>query len=188
MPSCHRRLPVCTSPATVLASNLFSVIKIIILFLCLLYFLFIAFFTVSNTCQVVVFDACQSAPCQNNGTCVRSGSSYQCFCKMGYEGANCQHNIDDCAGKPCLNGGTCIDQLNGFKCQCSADTTGRNETFLIIRKSKEFLPYAHTSKHIRGGLSHHTDTSEPVVGYRANVVTFQSGIRTSNLSITSPTC
>jgi hypothetical protein len=43
-----------------------------------------------------------------------------------------------------------------------------------------------TLKHIRG--SHYTDTSEPVDGNGTqNMVTVQSGYRTSNFSITGPT-
>jgi hypothetical protein len=46
----------------------------------------------------------------------------------------------------------------------------------------------HTPKHIRGGWSHYTDTSEPVDDYGAqNMVTVQCGFRTSYLSITGPT-
>jgi hypothetical protein len=45
----------------------------------------------------------------------------------------------------------------------------------------------HTPKLIRGGWLHYTDTSKPVVGYGAqNIVTVQSGFRTSDLSITAP--
>jgi hypothetical protein len=53
-------------------------------------------------------------------------------------------------------------------------------------KREEWLLYAHTHpKHIRGGWSHYTDTSEPVDGYGAqNMVTVQSGFRTSDFSIT----
>jgi hypothetical protein len=41
-----------------------------------------------------------------------------------------------------------------------------------------------TSKHITGGWSHHTDTSEPVDGNGAqNMVTVQSEFRTRDLSI-----
>jgi hypothetical protein len=37
----------------------------------------------------------------------------------------------------------------------------------------------HTPKHIRGGWSHYTDTSEQVEGYGAqNMVIVQSGFRT----------
>jgi hypothetical protein len=53
---------------------------------------------------------------------------------------------------------------------------------------KEWLLYAHTHRNILGGWSHYTDTSEPAVAYGAqNMVTVQSGIRTSDLSITNPT-
>jgi hypothetical protein len=48
-----------------------------------------------------------------------------------------------------------------------------------------------TPKHrpIRGGWSHYTDNSEPVDGNGAqNMVTVQSGFRTSDLLITDPTC
>jgi hypothetical protein len=46
-----------------------------------------------------------------------------------------------------------------------------------------------TPKHIRGGWSHYTNTSEPVDSNGAqNKVTVQSGFRTGDLSITGPTC
>jgi hypothetical protein len=42
-------------------------------------------------------------------------------------------------------------------------------------------------KHIRGGWSHYTDTSEPVDSNGAqNMVTIQSGFRTGDLPITGP--
>jgi hypothetical protein len=44
-----------------------------------------------------------------------------------------------------------------------------------------------TPKHIRGDWSHYSDTSEPVDGNGAqNMVTVQSGYRTSDLLITGP--
>jgi hypothetical protein len=46
----------------------------------------------------------------------------------------------------------------------------------------------HTPKHISGGWSRYTDTSEPVDGNGAqNMVIVQSGFRTKELSITGPT-
>jgi hypothetical protein len=45
----------------------------------------------------------------------------------------------------------------------------------------------HTPKHIRGGWSHYTDTSEPVDGNVAqNMVTVQSGFEPATFSITGP--
>jgi hypothetical protein len=43
-------------------------------------------------------------------------------------------------------------------------------------------------KHIRGGWSHYTDTSEPIEGNGAqNMVSVQSGFRSRDLSVTGPT-
>jgi hypothetical protein len=63
----------------------------------------------------------------------------------------------------------------------------RNESTLQ-EKERIVALRPHTPKHISGGLSHYTDTSEPVDGYGAqNMVTVQSGSQTSDLSITGPT-
>ena len=35
-------------------------------------------------------------------------NNYTCSCVFGYDGVNCQVNIDDCVGTPCQNEGTCI--------------------------------------------------------------------------------
>jgi hypothetical protein len=56
----------------------------------------------------------------------------------------------------------------------------------VKEKGKQFALCLHTPKHIRGVWSHSTDTSEPVLGY-VYIAIVQSGIRTSDLSITSPT-
>ena len=37
----------------------------------------------------------------------------------GYEGIQCDIDIDECAGDPCLNGGTCEDLVDGFRCYCA---------------------------------------------------------------------
>lgn len=41
-------------------------------------------------------DACDHFPCKNHGTCVNSGDSYTCICKDGFEGHQCETNINDC--------------------------------------------------------------------------------------------
>ena len=30
-----------------------------------------------------------------------------CRCVTGYDGTDCENDIDECAGDPCMNGGTC---------------------------------------------------------------------------------
>ena len=34
-------------------------------------------------------------------------ASYVCQCAPGYDGANCNHLIDNCGPGPCHNGGAC---------------------------------------------------------------------------------
>jgi hypothetical protein len=40
---------------------------------------------------------CDSQPCMNGGTCIRSGLSndYECFCASGFNGGNCENNYAD---------------------------------------------------------------------------------------------
>ena len=39
----------------------------------------------------------------------------RCICQPGYEGRNCEVNINECADLPCRNGSTCIDLINDFR-------------------------------------------------------------------------
>ncbi|XP_075793739.1 delta and Notch-like epidermal growth factor-related receptor isoform X2 [Pelodiscus sinensis] len=69
------------------------------------------------------FNACQSRPCQNNGTCTdvtqkHDGKNFTCTCPNGYTGELCQSEIDHCSQEPCRNGGTCFSNISGFSCQC----------------------------------------------------------------------
>ena len=38
----------------------------------------------------VGFQPCQSNPCENKGTCSKSGKSYNCACSAGYTGRQCE--------------------------------------------------------------------------------------------------
>ena len=38
--------------------------------------------------------------------------SYTCNCVEGFEGQNCEQDIDDCADDPCLNNATCTDLVD----------------------------------------------------------------------------
>ena len=64
---------------------------------------------------------CGHFPCQNGGTCVprnnsSSSNKYSCDCAQGYEGYNCDQQIDYCRelNKNCLNGGTCRSLFSSF--------------------------------------------------------------------------
>ncbi|CAB1429610.1 unnamed protein product [Pleuronectes platessa] len=60
-------------------------------------------------------DPCLENPCQNNGSCVYMGSSYECFCPEGFEGRYCQTVFED--SLKCL-------YLNG-RCQHFCDGSGQ---------------------------------------------------------------
>ena len=62
--------------------------------------------------------------CQNGATCHNTEGGYSCICVNGYEGHNCEIDVDDCAQQPCLNGGTCHDGVASYSCVCPPDKTG----------------------------------------------------------------
>lgn len=51
-------------------------------------------------------------------------------CVPGYQGVNCEYEVDECQNQPCQNGGTCIDLVNHFKCSCPPGTRGRRPAAL----------------------------------------------------------
>ncbi|XP_033632271.1 sushi, von Willebrand factor type A, EGF and pentraxin domain-containing protein 1-like [Asterias rubens] len=69
-------------------------------------------------------DACESAPCQNGGLCVRDGASFYCGCPPGFAGSLCEIEVDECASQPCFFQATCVDQVNGFACVCVSGYEG----------------------------------------------------------------
>lgn len=98
-------------------------------------------------------DECKSNPCRNGATCKDYQGTYECIvstfnaflshlvvwvprarsspvllsliqCKPGYQGVNCEYEVDECHSKPCLHGGTCINLINRFSCVCPSGTHG----------------------------------------------------------------
>ena len=53
-------------------------------------------------------------------------NDYNCTCAPGYEGRECEHNIDDCEGVTCQGAFTkCYDELNSHRCACMAGYEGK---------------------------------------------------------------
>lgn len=47
-----------------------------------------------------------------------------CLLWIGFQGKNCEENVDDCPGNLCQNGGTCVDGVNAYRCKCPPNFTG----------------------------------------------------------------
>ena len=44
--------------------------------------------------------------------------------RTGFDGMDCEADIDECAGEPCQNGSVCVDGVNGFECLCPGGFAG----------------------------------------------------------------
>ncbi|XP_072033997.1 uncharacterized protein [Amphiura filiformis] len=76
-------------------------------------------------CQDI--DECsEDMPCMNGATCRDNDGSYDCDCVPGWEGKNCQTDIDECLNMPCQNGATCNNNDGSYKCDCAPGYDGTN--------------------------------------------------------------
>ncbi|XP_078491034.1 EGF-like repeat and discoidin I-like domain-containing protein 3 [Ciona intestinalis] len=70
-------------------------------------------------------DPCISNPCQNEGVCNNEdGTTYNCTCPCGWNGTNCEIQIDECTVNLCQNGAECVDEQCGYHCVCTAGYAG----------------------------------------------------------------
>ena len=52
----------------------------------------------------------------------------------GYDGNNCENDINECASVTCPGGGTCFDDINKYYCRCPLKKTGTS-----CSRSKRFV-------------------------------------------------
>ncbi|XP_048580138.1 uncharacterized protein LOC5520382 [Nematostella vectensis] len=73
-----------------------------------------------------VVDKCTSFPCQNSGKCTPTDSDYYCTCTSGFNGTNCEKDIDECAtGNPCTGvANVCHNTYGSYECMCETEMYG----------------------------------------------------------------
>lgn len=69
--------------------------------------------------------ACSSNPCHNGAVCRNKGSGYECLCAEGWNGTNCDTDIDECSQHLVSCGhGICVNRPGSYKCYCEPGFTG----------------------------------------------------------------
>lgn len=63
------------------------------------------------------FIAICESPCLNGGKCISPGV---CSCRRGYQGANCEQDLDECAADlhGCHHTSTCVNMPGWYYCRC----------------------------------------------------------------------
>jgi len=80
------------------------------------------------------------SPCQNSAVCTETSDGitltpgvYHCECPDGYNGTNCEEDINECEPDPCQNNATCTETSDGitltpgvYHCECDVGYNGTN--------------------------------------------------------------
>ncbi|KAK3610123.1 hypothetical protein CHS0354_039903 [Potamilus streckersoni] len=75
------------------------------------------------SCEVDIVECIWNNPCQNEATCKNRPGSYDCACKDGFWGKNCENGANYCQSNPC-NNGTCKNTMGNFTCICPYNQWG----------------------------------------------------------------
>ena len=60
-------------------------------------------------------------------TFFKNKQNERCECQPGWEGYNCEIDVNECASNPCRNGGICKDKNASFECECIKGFKGKNK-------------------------------------------------------------
>ena len=79
-----------------------------------------------NMTERLLYDNCQSIPCQNGGTCFNMFSFFRCECPENWEGSTCGQDTNECeqfdgTDLGCQNGATCINQQGTYQYKLNLD-------------------------------------------------------------------
>ena len=47
-----------------------------------------------------------------------SNGTFNCHCRVDWEGYNCERKVDHCRDEPCLNKGACRHLVGSYQCEC----------------------------------------------------------------------
>ena len=97
-------------------------------------------FKASENVKNIMCSCTTVSPCQNSGVCTETsdGSTltpgvYHCECPDGYNGTNCEEDINECDPDPCQNSGVCTETSDGstntpgvYHCECPTGYNGTN--------------------------------------------------------------
>ena len=65
------------------------------------------------------YGGCDEDSCSGRGLCSDSEGPVVCECLPGFEGTECEIDIDECEAAPCANGGVCSElESGGYECAC----------------------------------------------------------------------
>nr|AKR17060.1 euphy [Fimbriaphyllia ancora] len=69
---------------------------------------------------------CVPSPCKNGATCTETKEGYSCQpCPPGWQGKDCDEDVDECESSPCKNGGTCVNEPGTYTCICKTGFRGK---------------------------------------------------------------
>ena len=59
----------------------------------------------------IEINECDSNPCNNGAACKDLKDNYECICKPGYSGRNCEIEDNECLSNPCYDNAVCVDEV-----------------------------------------------------------------------------